>query len=87
MFTLSSHLLIYNSQSILIDVLKYVSVSISKLKINSAVCINSIDETCWNNLLLFVPNCNEVVTMVSTSGPYGCTIGMSYMKINKAVSQ
>ena len=37
-----------------------------KLGINFAVCIKWIDETWWNNRLLLVPNCYEVVTMVAT---------------------
>ena len=60
---------------------------ISKLGINFVVCIMWIDESGWNNLLLSVPNCHEVTTMVATSGHYGCTIVMSYTEINKAVSQ
>ena len=72
---------------IYIYVMKYVSVFISKLGINSAVCFKWIDETCWNNLLLLVPNCYEVIAMVATSCCCGCVIGMSYTEINKAVSQ
>ena len=68
--------------------MKYVSAFISKLGINSAVCIKSIGETLWNNLIyiLLVPNCYEVVTIVVTSGRYGCAIVMSYTEIQKAVS-
>ena len=53
--------------------MKYVSGFIWKLGIIFAVCIKWIDETWWNN------GCNN--------GRYGCTIVMSYIEINKAVSQ
>ena len=46
--------------------MKYVSGFIWKLGINFAVCIKWIDETWWNNLLLLVSNCYEVVAMVAT---------------------
>ena len=39
----------------------------------------------WNNMLLLVPNCYDVVAMVTTS--YGCAIVMSYTEIKKAMSQ
>ena len=86
-FLLLPHMLIYNAQSISIYVMKYVSVFIFKLGINSAVCIKSIGETWRDNLFLLVPNCYEVVDMVATSGSYNCAIVMSYIEINKAVSQ
>ena len=41
--------------------MKYVSGFIWKLGIKFAVCIKWIDETWWNNRLLLVPNCYEVV--------------------------
>ena len=53
-------------------VMKYVSVVISKLAINSAVFTKSI---------------NEVVSMVAVSGCQGCTIVMSYTEMNKALTQ
>ena len=65
-FLLLSHILIWNAKSILINVMKYVSRFIWKLGINFAVCIKWIDETWWNNRLLLVPNCYEVVAMVAT---------------------
>ena len=46
--------------------MKYVSGFISKLGINFAICIKWIDETWWNNRLLLVLNCYEVVAMVAT---------------------
>ena len=49
-----------------IYVMKSVSGFIWKLGINFAVCIKWIDKTWWNNWLLMVPNCYEVVTMVAT---------------------
>ena len=70
-----------------IYVVKYVFVFISKLGINSAACMKGIDETCWNNRLLLLSNCYEVVTMVATSGRYGYAIVRSYIKMNEAVSQ
>ena len=39
---------------------------IRKLGNNFAICITWIDETWWNNRLLLVPNCCEVVAMVAT---------------------
>ena len=65
-FLLLSHMLIWNAKSIFIYVMKYESGFIWKLGINFAVCIKWIDETWWNNQLLLVPNCYEVVTMVAT---------------------
>ena len=65
-FLLLSHMLIWNAKSIFIYVMKYVSGFIWKLGINFAVCIKWIDETWWNNRLLLVPNCYEVVAMVAT---------------------
>ena len=65
-FLLLSHMLIWNAKSIFIYVMKYVSGFIWKLGINFAVCIKWIDETWWNNLLLLVPNCYEVVAIVAT---------------------
>ena len=65
-FLLLSHMLIWNAKSIFICVMKYVSGFIWKLRINFAVCIKWIDETWWNNWLLLVPNCYEVVAMVAT---------------------
>ena len=41
----------------------------------------------WNNLLPLVPNCSEMVTMVATSGRYGCAILMSYTEVNKSLKQ
>ena len=81
------HMLIYNTKSIFIYVMKYESVVIWKLVINSAVWIKLIVEIRWNNPLLLAPNCYEVVAMVATSGRYGCAIVMSYTEINKFVSQ
>ena len=49
-----------------IYVMKYVSGFIWKLGINFAVFNKWIDETWWNNRLLLVPNCYEVVAMVAT---------------------
>ena len=46
--------------------MKYVSGFIWKLGINFAVFIKWIDETWWNDRLLLVPNCYEVVAMVAT---------------------
>ena len=63
--------------------MKYVSGFIWKLGINFSVFIKWIDETWLNNRLLLVPNCYEVVAMVATM----ITIVMSYIEINKAVSQ
>ena len=60
-----SHMLIWNAKSIFIYVMKYVSGFIWKLGINFAVCIKWIDENWWNNRLLLVPNCYEVVAMVA----------------------
>ena len=82
-FMLLSHMLIWNAKSIFIYVMKFVFGFIWKLGINFAVCIKWIDETWWNNRLLMVPNCYEVVAMVATMG----AIVMSYIEINKAVSQ
>ena len=65
-FLLLSHMQIWNAKSIFIYVMKYVSGFIWKLGINFAVCIKWIDETWWNNRLLLVPNCYEVVAMVAT---------------------
>ena len=65
-FLLLSHMLIWNAKSLFIYVMKYVSVFIWKLGINFAVFIKWIDETWWNNRLLLVPNCYEVVAMVAT---------------------
>ena len=65
-FLLLSHMLIQNAKSIFIYVMKYVSAFIWKLGINFAVFIMWIDETWWNNRLLLVPNCYEVVTMAAT---------------------
>ena len=65
-FLLLSHMLIWNAKSIFIYVMKYVSGFIWKLRINFAVCIKWIDETWWNNWLLLVPNCYEVVAMIAT---------------------
>ena len=48
------------------NVMKYVSGFIWKLGINFALFIKWIDETWWNNRLLLVPNCYEVVAMVAT---------------------
>ena len=66
--------------------MKYVSGFIWKLGINFSVCIKWIDETWWNNRLLLVPNCYEVVAMVATMvamvAPLWC-----HTEINKAVSQ
>ena len=65
-------------KNIIIYVMTCVSVFIFEFGINSAVCIKWIDETCWNNLLLLVPHCYEVVAMVATkatSGRYGCSTG------------
>ena len=64
-FLLLSHMLIQNAKSIFIYVMKYVSGFIWKLGINFAVCIKWIDEIWWNNRLLLVPNCYEVVAMVA----------------------
>ena len=64
-FLLLSHMLIWNAKSIFIYVMKYVSGFIWKLGIHFAVCIKWIDETWWNNRLLLVPNCYEVVAMVA----------------------
>ena len=76
-FLLLSHMLIQNAKSIFIYVMKYVSGFIWKLGINFAVCIKWIYETWWNNRLLLVPNCYEVVAMVATMvamvvAPLGC---------------
>ena len=65
-FLLLSHMIIWNAKSIFIYVMKYVSGFNWKLGINFAVCIKWIDETWWNNRLLLVPNCYEVVAMVAT---------------------
>ena len=65
-FLLLSHMLIKNAKSIFIYVMKYVSGFIWKLGINFAVFIKWTDETWWNNRLLLVPNCYEVVAMVAT---------------------
>ena len=65
-FLLLSHMLIWNAKNIFIYVMKYVSGFIWKLGINFAVCIKWIDETWWNDRLLLVPNCYEVVAMVAT---------------------
>ena len=65
-FLLLSHMLIENAKSIFIYVMKYVSGFIWKLGINFAVFIKWIDETWWNNRLLLMPNCYEVVAMVAT---------------------
>ena len=46
--------------------MKYVSGYIWKVGINFTVFIKWIDETWWNNRLLLVPNCYEVVAMVAT---------------------
>ena len=65
-FLLLSHMLIQNAKSIFIYVMKYLSDFIWKLRINFSVCINWIDRTWWNNRLLLVPNCYEVVAMMAT---------------------
>ena len=66
-FLLLSHMLIQNAKSIFIYVMKYVSGLIWKLGIiNFAVCVKWIDENWWNNRLLLVPNCYEVIVMVAT---------------------
>ena len=80
-------MLIYNAPSMFIYVMKYVSVFITKLWINFAVCIKWIDETQWNNRFLLVTNCYEDVAIVARSDCYGCAIVMSYTGINKAVPQ
>ena len=67
--------------------MKYVSVFMSKLGSNPAVCFRWIDKTWWNNRLLLVSNRYQVVAMVSKSGRCGCAIVMSYTEINKVVSQ
>ena len=41
-----------------------------KLGIDFAVCIKWIDETWWNNRLLLVPNCYEVVVIAPV--PLAC---------------
>ena len=75
-FLLLSHMLIKNTKSIFIYVMKYVSGFIWKLGINFAVFIKWIDETWWNNQLLLEPNCYEMVAMVATMvamvGPLWC---------------
>ena len=85
MFLLLSHMLIQNTKSIFIYIMKYVSGFIWKLGINFAVCIKWIDlmkqsvtvgvQLLWGGRY----GCNN--------GRYGCTIVMSYIKINKVVSQ
>ena len=65
-FLLLSHMLTKNAKSIFIYVMKHVSGFIWKLGINLAVFIKWIDVTWWNNRLLLVPNCYEVVAMVAT---------------------
>ena len=67
--------------------MKYLSVLISNLGINSAVYIRCIDLTWLNNQLLLVSNFYEVVDRVATSSRYGCPIVMSYIEMNKAVLQ
>ena len=66
--------------------MKYLSVFISNLGINSAVYSKCIDLTWLNNRLLLVSNFYEVVDRVATSR-YGCPIVMSYIEINTAVLQ
>ena len=46
-----------------------------------------IVQTRGNEPLLYVPNCYEDVAMVAPSGLYGYAIAMTYIGINKAVSQ
>ena len=65
-FLLLSHMLIQNTKSIFIYVMKYVPGVIWMLGNTFAVCIKWIDETWWNNRLLLVPNCYEVVPMIAT---------------------
>ena len=86
-FLLLSHMLIQNAKSIFIYVMKYVSGFIWKLGINFAV-FYQVD---WGNLM------KQSVTVGAqllwsgrygyNNGRYGCTIVMSYIEINKAVSQ
>ena len=61
-----------------IYVMKYVSVFISKLGNNFAVCIKRIYETWRNNQFLLVTNFYEDVAIVATSDCYGCAIVMPY---------
>ena len=84
-FLLLSHMLIKNAKSIFIYVMKYVSGFIWKLGINFALFIKWIGETWWNNRLLLVPNCYEVVAMVATM--VAMVAPLWYIEINKAVSQ
>ena len=55
-----------NAKSIFIYVMKYVPGFIWNLGINFTVFIKWIDKTWWNNRLLLVPSCYEVVAMVAT---------------------
>ena len=65
-FLILSHTLNENAKSTFIYVMKYLSVFILNLGIKYAFYIKWIDETRWNNRLLFVPSCYEVVAMVAT---------------------
>ena len=48
-----------------IYVVKYVSIFISNLRINYVVYVKWIDNIWYNNLLLLLPNCYEVVVRCS----------------------
>ena len=41
------------------------------------VCILRTDKIRWNNPLLLMPYCYEVIAMVAPTGHYDCTIVMS----------
>ena len=86
-FLLLSHMLIKNAKSKLIYVMKYVSGFIWKLGINFVVCIKWIDKVWWNNRSLLVHCWLWDGCYGCNNGRYGCTIVMSYIEINKALSQ
>ena len=85
-FLLLSHMLIWNAKSIFIYVMKYVWFH---LKVGNSFC--SLYQVDWRNLM------KQSVTVGAqllwggrygcNNGRYGCTIVMSYIEINKAVSQ
>ena len=60
---------------------------ITKLGINSAVCIMCIDNIWRENLPLLLLDFYELIAIVATRGRYGCTIAMSHTEINKTGSQ
>ena len=85
-FLLLSHMLIWNAKSIFIYVMKYVWFH---LKVGNSFC--SLYQVDWQNLMKQLVTVGAQLLWVGrygcNNGRYGCTIVMSYIEINKAVSQ